>query len=82
MASRLILGIRLCFHNHAPEQAAVLLAFHQPAAHQVWSNDLRWSAEERERQIVKMLGKNLVAVRVAEQQNLLNGVTAGTSTGR
>ena len=82
MTSGIVLGIGLCFHNHAPEQAAVLLAFHQPAAHQVWSNDLRWSAEERERQILEMLGKNLVAVRVAEQQNLLNGVTAGTSTGR
>ena len=42
----IILGIRLCFHDHAPKQAAVALAFHQPATHQVWSNDLCWAAEE------------------------------------
>ena len=41
MAGRVVLRIRLRFHNHAPEQAAVLLAFHQSAAHQ-----LRLAAEE------------------------------------
>ena len=42
----LFLGIRLCFHHHTPEQDAVCLAFHQPAANQRRGNDLRWMAEE------------------------------------
>ena len=32
--------------DHAPEQAAVILVFHQPAAHQVRSDFLRRAAEE------------------------------------
>jgi len=32
VAGGLLLGIRLRFHNHAPKQAAVVLAFHQQAA--------------------------------------------------
>lgn len=31
VASGLVLRIRLRFHNHGPEQAAVLLVFHQAA---------------------------------------------------
>ena len=46
MTGRLLLGIRLRFHNHAPQQAAVVLAFHQPATHQLGSNNLRWTTEE------------------------------------
>ena len=46
MTSGIVLGIRLCFHNHAPEQTAVVMTFHQPAANQLRSNDLRWAAEE------------------------------------
>ena len=46
VASRVVLGIRLCFHHHTPEDAAVYLAFHQPAANQLRGNDLRWTAEE------------------------------------
>ena len=46
MAGGVVLGIRLRFHHHTPEQAAVCLAFHQPAAHQVRSDDFRWTAEE------------------------------------
>ena len=42
----LFLGIRLRFHHHTPEQAAICLAFHQPAANQFRGNDLRWTAEE------------------------------------
>ena len=42
----LFLGIRLRFHHHTPEQAAVCLAFHQPAANQIRGNDLCWAAEE------------------------------------
>ena len=43
---RVVLGIRLRFHHHTPEQAAVCLPFHQPAANQLRGNDLRWTAEE------------------------------------
>ena len=46
MTSGIVLGIRLCFHNHTPEQAAVVLAFHQQAANQRRANDLRRTAEE------------------------------------
>ena len=46
MAGGLVLGIRLCFNNHTPQQAAVVLAFHQPAAHQIGGNDLGRTAEE------------------------------------
>ena len=42
----IVLGIRLRFHHHTPKQAAVVLAFHQPAAHQVRSNDFCGAAEE------------------------------------
>ena len=40
MAGGLILRIRLRFHHHTPEQAAVVLLFHQPAAHQIRSHHL------------------------------------------
>ena len=46
MTSGIVLGICLCFHDHAPKQAAIGLAFHQPAANQLRGNDLRWTAEE------------------------------------
>ncbi len=46
MASRLLLGIRLRFHNHAPKQAAVLLAFHQEAADQVGGDDFSGATEK------------------------------------
>ena len=46
MTSGIVLGIGLCFDNHAPEQTAVVLAFHQPAANQVRSHDLSRTTEE------------------------------------
>lgn len=46
MAGRLLLGIRLGFHNHAPEQAVALLAFHQQATNQVGGDQLGGAAEE------------------------------------
>ena len=46
MTGGIVLGISLGFHDHAPEQTAVVLAFHQPAANQLRGDDLRWTAEE------------------------------------
>ena len=46
MASGLLLGIRLGFHNHAPEQLAIRLAFHQQAADEVGGNQLGRAGEE------------------------------------
>ena len=46
MAGGVVLGIRLGFHHHAPEQAAVLLAFHQQATNQV-GGDLLGRAGEK-----------------------------------
>ena len=56
VAGGVVLGIRLRFHNHTPEQAAVCLPFHQPAANQLRGNDLRWTAEEGVGQGWEMLG--------------------------
>ena len=59
VTSGIVLGIGLGFNDHAPEQAAVVLAFHQSATNQVGGNQLRWTAEERERQGWKMLGDEI-----------------------
>lgn len=59
MTSGIVLGISLCFHNYAPKQAAVVLAFHQPAAHQLRSNNFCRAAEEGLRQSGEILGDAL-----------------------
>ena len=46
MAGGVVLRIRLRFHNYAPEQAAVLLAFHQPAPDELGGDKLGGAAEE------------------------------------
>ena len=46
VASGVVLGIRLRFHHHTPEQAAVCLAFHQPAANQLGGDQLSGAGEE------------------------------------
>ena len=59
MTGRIVLGISLCFHDHAPEQAAVVLALHQPASHQIRSNNFCRAAEEGLRQSGEILGDAL-----------------------
>ena len=46
VAGGVVLGIRLGFHHHAPEQAAVPLAFHQQATNQVGGDQLGGAGEE------------------------------------
>ena len=46
VAGRFLLGIRLRFHNHAPQQLAMLLAFHQQAADEVGGDLLGGAGEE------------------------------------
>ena len=46
VAGGLALAIRLRFHNHAPQQAAVCLAFHQQAGNQLGGNLLGGAGEE------------------------------------
>jgi len=46
VAGGLLLGIRLRFHNHSPQQLAIGLAFHQQAADQVGGNLLGGAGEE------------------------------------
>ena len=46
VAGRLLLRIRLRFHNHAPQQLAIGLAFHQQAADEVGSNLFGGASEE------------------------------------
>ena len=46
VASGVVLGIRLRFHNHAPKEVAIGLAFHQQAANEVRGNLLGGAGEE------------------------------------
>ncbi len=46
VAGGVILGIRLRFHNHAPQQLAIRLAFHQQAADEVGGDHLGGAGEE------------------------------------
>ena len=46
VAGGLLLGIRLRFHNHAPQQLAIRLAFHQQAADELGGNLLGGAGEE------------------------------------
>jgi len=46
VAGGVILGIRLRFHNHAPQQLAIRLAFHHQAADEVVRNLLGGAGEE------------------------------------
>ena len=41
-----VLGIRLRFHNRAPQEVAIGLAFHQQAADEVGGNQLGRAGEE------------------------------------
>ncbi len=59
MTGGAILGIRLRFHHHTPEQAAIVEAFHQPAAHQIRSDDFSGAAEEGVGQGWEVLGGGL-----------------------
>ena len=59
MTGGIVLGIGLCFHDHAPQQTSIRLAFHQPAANQLRGNDLRWTAEEGVGQGWEILGSEL-----------------------
>jgi len=46
VAGGLLLGIRLRFHHHAPQQLPSGLAFHQQAADQLGGDDLGRAGEE------------------------------------
>jgi hypothetical protein len=46
VASGLVLRIRLRFHNHAPQQLAIGLAFHQKASDELGGDDLSRAGEE------------------------------------
>jgi len=46
VAGGLLLGIRLRFHNHTPQQLANLLAFHEHAADELGCNLLGRAGEE------------------------------------
>ena len=56
VAGGVVLGIRLGFHNHAPQQLARGLAFHQQAADQIGGNLLGGAAEEVLGQVLGGLG--------------------------
>ena len=56
VAGEVVLGIRLGFHHHPAEQAAVLLAFHQQATDEVVGAQLGRSSEERCEEGQKALG--------------------------
>ena len=56
MAGRLGLAIRLRFHNHAPQQLASGLAFHQQAADQLGGDDFSGANEKGLGEGWEMLG--------------------------
>jgi hypothetical protein len=47
VAGGLLLGIRLRFHNHPPQQLTIRLVFHQQAANQLGGNLLGGAGEKR-----------------------------------
>ena len=53
VAGGLLLGIRLRFHNHTPQQLAYGLAFHQQAANELGCNLLGGLGDEA---LVEVLG--------------------------
>ena len=59
MAGGVVLGIRLRFHHHAPEQAAVCLAFHQQATDELGGNQLGRAGEKAPGKGWKILGNGL-----------------------
>ena len=59
MTGGIVLGIGLCFHDHAPKQAAVVLAFHQPATHQIRTYYLGGATKEVLRQGWEVLADGL-----------------------
>jgi len=61
VAGGLLLGIRLRFHNHAPQQLAIRLPFHLQAADELGGNELGGAGEEGLREF----GRVLVAMGVA-----------------
>jgi len=52
VAGGLLLGIRLHFHNHAPQQAAVHLALHQQSADELGGDHLGGAGEEGLREVL------------------------------
>jgi hypothetical protein len=46
VASGLVLRIRLRFHNHAPQQLAIGLAFHQQTADELGGDEFSGAGEE------------------------------------
>jgi len=46
VAGGLLLGIRLRFHNHAPQQLATFLALHQQAADELGGDQLGGAGEK------------------------------------
>ena len=56
MASGVVLGIRLRFHNHAPQKVARGLTFHQQASDEVGGDLLGGAAEEGLGKIWEVLG--------------------------
>ena len=66
MAGRFILGIRLRFHNHAPQQTSIALAFHQPATHKLRSYQLGRTAEKGSGESWKIFSDGLGPESLAE----------------
>jgi len=52
VASGVVLGIRLGFHHHAPQQRATFLALHQQAADELGGDDLGRAGEKELGQVL------------------------------
>lgn len=56
MAGRLLLRIRLRFHDHAPQKLAIGLAFHQQATDELGSDALSGTGKERQGEVTEECG--------------------------
>jgi hypothetical protein len=52
MAGGVVLGIRLRFHNHPPQQRTIGLALHQQATDELVGDDLSRAGEELAREVI------------------------------
>ena len=59
MAGVVVLGIRLCFHNHAPKHLAIRLPFQQQAPDELGGDELGGAGEEGVGEGLEILGDGL-----------------------
>ena len=72
MAGGLLLRIRLRFHNHAPQQLAIGLAFHQQATDELGGNHFGRAGEEGVGEVLGEVGGYGGGLGEDRQQDICN----------